>query len=128
MREARARELASWNRSGARSPRTFVPDPRGGMLDARDACALDVGLPLARTDHDVHELVGVEERMAVRLTVVDRVAARRMAVRHLTARGGMTVRRLTVVDGVAVRLTPRAGVTVRRVSVVNGLTVRPVTV
>src|ERR671922_306969 len=37
MREARVRELASWNRSGARSPRTFVPDPRGGLLDARDA-------------------------------------------------------------------------------------------
>src|ERR671919_492560 len=105
MREARARELASWNRSGARSPRTFVPDPRGGLLDARDAGALDVALPLPRPDHDVDELVGVEERMAVRLTVVDRVPVRRVAVR------------LNVVDRVAVRLTPRGGMTVRRVTV-----------
>src|SRR5919204_196169 len=106
MRAARARELASWNRSGARSPRTFVPDPRGGLLDARDAGALDVGLPLARTDHDVHELVGVEERMAVRLTVVDPMAVRRVAVR------GVAVRQLTVVCGVAVRLTVLGGLTV----------------
>src|ERR671919_365049 len=91
MREAHARELASWNRSGARSPRTFVPDPREGMLDARDACALDVALPLPRPDHDVHELVGVEEGMAVRLTLVDR-----MAVRRVTVVNGLTVRPVTV--------------------------------
>src|SRR5919106_5229153 len=113
MREARARELASWNRSGARSPRRFVPDPREELLDAGDAGALDAGLPLARTDHDVHELVDVEEGMAVRLTVVDPMAVRRVPVR-----------RLTVVGGVAVRLTRRGGMTVRPVTVVNGLTVR----
>src|SRR5919108_5336930 len=123
MREARVRELASWNRSGARSPRTFVPDPRGGLLDARDAGALDVGLPLARTDHDVHELVGVEERTAVRLTVVDPMAVRRVAVRHLTVVAAVAVR-VAILGGLAVE----GDVTFRRVTVVDGLTVRPVTV
>src|ERR687892_1755503 len=115
MREAHARELASSNRSGARSPRTFVPDPREELLDAGDAGALDAGLPLTRTDHDVHELVDVEEGMAVRLTVVDPMAVRRVPVRRLTVVGGVAVR-LTVVDRVAVRLTAKGGMTVRRVT------------